>query len=312
MRYGELLALGRERVDAALPRPWRERLLRAALVRALPTRGFALLLRLAQGLRPLLPAGLRQRIPPRQPARWARPGSQPRQVLLLRGCVQPALAPNIEAATHKVLAVLGVQALPVKGCCGALPAHLGFEARAAQAQADLLQACAARLPLLSNASACGLMIKDYAQQAAPGSPAAELAARTLDLGEWLFSPAHLPRLRAALKPGPLPWLAWQPPCTLQHGQPGAARPQHNVEQGLLALGFRLHHAAEPHLCCGSAGSYSVLQPQVAQALRQRKLEQLQHPEVQCIVSANVGCITHLAAASERPVRHWVEVLAEWV
>ncbi|MBB5205700.1 glycolate oxidase iron-sulfur subunit [Inhella inkyongensis] len=312
VRYGELLTLGRARVDAAVARPWRERLLRAALVRGLPTRGFAWVLRLAQGLRPLLPGGLRRRIPPHQPARWPRPGSQPRQVLLLRGCVQPALAPNIEAATHKVLAVLGVQALPVAGCCGALPAHLGDESRAAKYQAELVRACSNRLPLLSTASACGLMIKEYGQQAPAGSADAELASRTLDLGEWLLSPAHLPRLRAALKPGALPLLAWQPPCTLQHGQPGGARPQHHVERGLLALGFRLHHAAEAHLCCGSAGSYSVLQPQVAQALRSRKLEQLQHPEVECIVSANVGCITHLAAASELPVRHWVEVLAEWV
>ena len=309
VRYGELVEIGRGLVDAAAPpRPRRERWLRQALSRFLPSPLFAPTLALGRLVRPLLPARLKAAVPKRAPLQHPlRPKAQPRQVLLLRGCVQPALAPNIEAATQRVLAALGVQGVPVEGCCGALREHLGEHAAAQRDMQGLVKACGGRSEaIVSNASGCGLMVKDYGRLLPDSPAAAAVAARTLDLGEWLFTPAHLPRLRAALKPGNLPRLAWHPPCTLQHGQ----RRADPVEHGLRELGFTLERPRDAHLCCGSAGTYAVLQPAVAGELRTRKLEALDALDAACVVSANIGCITHLAGASSRPVRHWVEVLAE--
>ena len=306
VRYGELIDLGRSLADAQAPaRPLKSRLLRAVLARWLPSPLFGPSLRLGQWLRPLLPGRLRRAVPRRQRVRYAAPKAQPRQVLLLRGCVQPALAPNIEAATQRVLAALGIQGVPVNGCCGALREHLGAHAAAQRDMRALVAACAGRSePIVSNASGCGLMVKEYGRHLPGDAAAAAVAERTVDLGEWLLSPAHLPRLRAALKPGSLPTLAWHPPCTLQHGQ----RQADPVEQGLRQLGFQLQRPRDAHLCCGSAGTYSILQPAVAAELRARKLAALDELGAEQIVSANIGCISHLS--DTRPVRHWVEVLAE--
>ncbi|WP_374437509.1 glycolate oxidase subunit GlcF [Inhella sp.] len=306
VRYGELVDLGRGLADAQAPaRPLKARLLRALLARFLPSPLFGPSLRLGQWLRPLLPGRLRRAVPRRQRVLHRPAKAQPRQVLLLRGCVQPALAPNIEAATQRVLAVLGVQGVPVEGCCGALREHLGAHESARRDMQALVAACAGRSePIVSNASGCGLMVKEYGRHLPGDAAAAAVAERTQDLGEWLLSPAHLPRLRAALKPGPLPSLAWHPPCTLQHGQ----RRADPVEQGLRQLGFQLQRPRDAHLCCGSAGTYSILQPAVAQELRARKLAALDELGAEQIVSANIGCISHLSDA--RPVRHWVEVLAD--
>lgn len=309
VRYGELVEIGRQLVDeTAPPRPRVERWQRALLARFLPSRGFAWALALGRALRPILPKPWRQQIPARAPRRFAlRVASQPRQVLLLRGCVQGALAPNIEAATQRVLAAVGVQGVPVEGCCGALRAHLGDAAGAERDIQALVQRCAGRQEaIVSNASGCGLMVQEYPRGRPGDAAAAAVAARTQDLGAWLFTSSHLERLRAALRPGPLPRLAWHPPCTLQHGQ----RQADAVEQGLRALGYEVLRPADAHLCCGSAGTYSLLQPDVAQALRTRKRAALSVLHAEVVVSANIGCLTHLADDSGVPVRHWVEVLAD--
>ncbi|MBH9553610.1 glycolate oxidase subunit GlcF [Inhella gelatinilytica] len=308
VRYGELVEIGRHLVEqTAPPRPRLERWKRAVLARFLPSRAFAWALTLGRWVRPLAPQRLRRAIPAPAPVRHsARVASQPRQVLLLRGCVQGALAPNIEAATQRVLAAVGTQGLPIEGCCGAVRAHLGDE-RGAQRDIEALVArCAGRPePIVSNASGCGLMVQEYPLHQ-PGDAAQDVAARTQDLGVWLLTDSHIERLRARMRPGPLPRLAWHPPCTLQHGQ----RKADAVEQGLRALGFEVLLPQDSHLCCGSAGTYSVLQPAVAQALRARKRATLGALHAEVIVSANIGCLTHLAEEDGVPVRHWIEVVAD--
>lgn len=313
VQYGALLDTGRALVDAAVPRPWRERWLRAALGAGLTSRAFAPALRLGQWVRPLLPRRLQDKVPQRRPTGTLPSTPRPRKVLLLAGCVQPAMAPGINAATRRVLDRLGVSVEEVDGCCGALRHHLGQHEAGQRDMRRLARRVADRLGqvevLLSNASGCGVMVKDYAQ-ALPGHPDAKrTAAATRDLGEWLFDPesGFIDRLRELLGDRAQGLrVAYHPPCTLQHGQ----RLRGGVETGLRALGFDLQVPAESHLCCGSAGTYSVLEPVTALALRERKLNHLQALQVTVIASANIGCLTHLQAGTELPVRHWIEVLDE--
>lgn len=325
--YHSLLDIGRRAVQARVPRPWRQRLLRAALRHGLTSSWFGPALRLGRWLRPLLPAALRDKVPSRDkimlrdksPLRGNvplhRPAAASQAVILPRGCVQPHLRPSIDVATERVLAALGDRVLrPVAAsCCGAIPAHLDDRAAAlaaARANIDvwwpLLDAGAATA-IVSNASGCGLTLRDYADWFADDpvyAPRAQrVAAASVDLAEWLQ------RRREAW---PTAWttpapqtVAWHPPCTLQHGLAAAAA----TEATLRELRFELQRPADAHLCCGSAGAWSVLQPALASALRQRKLNHLDALPGDCIVTANIGCQQHLAAISRRPVLHWVEVLA---
>ena len=245
----------------------------------------------------------------------------PRKVLMLLGCVQPAMMPNINSATARVLDAAGIQTLVADGagCCGAIRAHLGDHDGGL---ADMRRNIDAWWPLVEgltsagrveaivmNASGCGVTVKDYGRALAHdphyGQRAARVSLLTRDLSELLgeLVPLLAPKLREPAQRR----LAWHPPCTLQHGQ----QLRGEVETQLAALGFQIDLApSEPHLCCGSAGTYSVLQPELAYALRDRKLDQLQPLQPQAIVSANIGCIQHLQSGTATPVRHWVEVLDE--
>jgi len=328
VEYGRLVDIGRHLVDARVPRPVVERGVRWLLKEGLTSALFAPALRIGQLMRPLVPAALKPKVP-------ARPGpraqlwptrTHPRKVLLLLGCVQPALAPNINSATARVLDAAGIQTLVADGagCCGALRSHLGD---GAGGLADMRRNVDAWWPLVQrgeveaivmNASGCGVTVKEYGQALADDPAYAEraqrIAALTRDLSELL--PELLPALQeriahaaeSARAGGPAPRrLVFHPPCTLQHGQ----QLRGGVEAGLVALGFEVQlAAAESHLCCGSAGTYSVLQPALATQLRDRKLAHLHAAGAQAIVSANVGCIQHLQSGTGLPVRHWVEVVDE--
>ncbi|MDE2348479.1 MAG: glycolate oxidase subunit GlcF, partial [Gammaproteobacteria bacterium] len=246
-------------------------------------------------------------------------GDEPRlrRVLLPAGCVQPGLLPNIDRATRRVLAAAGIEThlTPRSGCCGALRAHL---ADPDGARADRRRNVDLWWPLLErgeidaivvNASACGAAIKEYGHalrdDPAYAAKAARVAAATRDLGELL--PDLVPRLRPLVRePGARP-IAYHAPCTLQHGQ----RLVGGVEAALRTLGFDLRPpSADANLCCGSAGTYSVLQPAIARELRDRKLRSLIETGSACIVSANVGCILHLQSGGAVPVRHWIELVDE--
>jgi glycolate oxidase iron-sulfur subunit len=235
-------------------------------------------------------------------------------VVLLEGCVQPGLAPGINAAAALVLDRIGIAVERIAGepCCGALGHHLGHTERAlAQARRNVDACCAAldagAEAIVSSASACGLMVKDYGRLLAD-DPAYAVRARrvsdaTRDVAEVL-SPADLER--AGLTPGTGPRVAWQAPCTLQHGQRVAGR----VEALLLAAGCTLEPTRESTLCCGSAGTYSILQPALSLELRRRKIAALTTGAPEVIATANIGCLEHLRSASPAPVRHWIEVVAE--
>jgi glycolate oxidase iron-sulfur subunit len=320
VQYGHLIDIGRQLVEQRVERPPAERRQRAWLRRGLSSPLFGPAMRLGQAVRGLLPPALRAKVPERRPA-GARPTrTHARKVLLLEGCVQPSMAPNINAATARVLDAAGIQSLRARGqgCCGAVKFHLAdAEGGLAQMRANIdawwphLESGAAEA-IVINASGCGAMVKDYGfllkDDARYAARAARVSGLARDLSELL--PELAPALRGRLRPPP-GVLAWHAPCTLQHGQ----QLRGSVEAPLAALGLPLRPAAQDaHLCCGSAGTYSVLQPELSAQLRERKLAQLQGERAAdrpaLILSANIGCITHLQGGTEVPVRHWIEVVDE--
>ncbi len=323
VEYGHLVDIGRKIVEERVQRPLGERLLRGALKEGLTSPLFSPAMKLGQLVRPLLPAALKAKVPARSGARahqWPQ-REHPRKVLMLLGCVQPAMAPNINSATARVLDAAGIQTLVADGagCCGALRTHLNDidgglvdMRRNIDAWWPLVQGLTSQgrvEAIVMNASGCGVTVKDYGHALAHDPDYADKARAvselTRDLSELL--PDLVPLLRPKLKGINTPRLAFHPPCTLQHGQ----QLRGGVETHLNALGFDVLVAgSESHLCCGSAGTYSVLQPVLSKQLRDRKLGHLAPLEAQAIVSANIGCIQHLQTGTTTPVKHWVEVLDE--
>ena len=316
VRYGRLLEIGRDILAENVGRRWLDRCQRKALRMIVPyPQRFALLLRLAGWFRPFLPKALAKKIPVpslgvagagSEPA----PTRHPRAMLVLEGCVQPALAPSINAAATHVLDRLGISLIPAPkaGCCGAVSYHLAateegldFMRRNIDAWMPYLDQGAEAIVM--TASGCGLMVKQYAEalkhDPAYANQAARVSALTLDLAEVLAR-EDLGRLTV----GQGRRVAFQSPCTLQHGQQ-----LNGLVEGLLTrLGFQLTPVAQPQICCGSAGTYSILQPKLAQRLLDGKLQALSEGKPDCIATANIGCLTHLQAGTDLPVVHWVELL----
>jgi glycolate oxidase iron-sulfur subunit len=323
VQYGRLVDIGRRIVEERVERPAAERLTRQALKEGLTSPVFGPAMKLGQWFRPLLPASLKNKVPAQAPARAHRwpTRTHPRKVLMLLGCVQPAMMPNINSATARVLDAAGIQVLVADGagCCGAIRSHLNDHAGGL---ADMRRNIDAWWPLVEgltaqgtveaivmNASGCGATVKEYghalAHEPAYADKAARIAALTKDLSELL--PDLVAGLKGKLRAPKATKLAFHPPCTLQHGQ----QLRGGVERHLGELGFDVQLAtAESHLCCGSAGTYSVLQPKIAYQLRDRKLSHIAPLEPQAIVSANIGCIQHLQTGTATPVKHWVEVVDE--
>jgi glycolate oxidase iron-sulfur subunit len=313
-----LVEIGRRLTEERVNRPAAEQGIRWLLKEGLTSPLFAPALKAGQILRPLLPQRLKSKVPPDLPRASRQPKQEslrerPRKVLLLGGCVQPSLRPQINAATVRVLDAAGIQTTfaPGEGCCGALRTHLNDRAGGL---ADMRRNIDAWWPHLDkgveavvvNASACSQMTKEYGYELRHDPDYADKARRvsalTRDLSEFL------PAIRLALEdrlPLAGPRVALHVPCTLQHGQKLCG-----VDAELTALGFEVKVPLESHLCCGSAGTYSVLYPEIANELRNRKLGHLQPLEAECIVSANVGCIQHLQSGTTLPVRHWIEVIDE--
>ncbi|MGJ7486337.1 glycolate oxidase subunit GlcF [Variovorax sp. LT2P21] len=314
VQYGHLVDIGRRIVDEKVPRPAMESATRWLLKEGLTSPLFAPAMKLGQSVRGLLPEKLRAKVPARQDAGAWPTRTHARKVLMLAGCVQPSMMPNINSATARVLDAAGIQTViaPEAGCCGAVKFHLNdheggkahmranIDAWWPHAERDDVEA------IVMNASGCGVTVRDYGHLF-KDDPAYALKAKrisdlTRDLSELLpdLVPTLKPRVRA-----PAGVVAYHPPCTLQHGQ----KLRGGVEVNLRALGFDMQVAKnEAHLCCGSAGTYSVLQPALAYPLRDRKLEHLNQLQPTTIVSANIGCITHLQSGSDTPVRHWIELL----
>jgi glycolate oxidase iron-sulfur subunit len=313
VQYGHLVDIGRKIVDDKVPRPAGEKAMRWALKEGLPSPLFAPAMKLGQAVRGLLPAALKNKVPARQNAGMRPTRSHARKVLMLEGCVQPAMMPNINAATMRVLDAAGIQTIVAAkaGCCGAVKFHLNDHDGGKAQMRNNIDAWwphveAGVEAIVMNASGCGVTVKEYGHilkgDTAYADKAARISALTRDLSELLPDLVEPLRKQVAAKAGQV---AFHPPCTLQHGQ----QLRGGVEKHLSALGFQIKTATnEAHLCCGSAGTYSVLQPEIAYQLRDRKLGHLQDMAPEVIVSANIGCITHLQSGTATPVRHWVELL----
>ena len=319
--YGHLVDIGRKLVDAKVPRPAAETALRWALKEGLPSPLFAPAMKLGQLVRPLLPASLKNKVPAKQDAGVWPTRQHARKVLMLAGCVQPAMMPNINRATARVLDAAGIQTVlaPKAGCCGAVKFHLNDQdGGKAEMRANIdawwphITGDGPVEAIIMNASGCGVTVKEYGHilkdDPAYAAKAQRISELTKDLSEWLPELADKLKGKVSVKTsGNRGQVAFHPPCTLQHGQ----QLRGGVEKHLNELGFQVRVSTnESHLCCGSAGTYSVLNPDIAYTLRDRKLGNLQEMQPDVIVSANIGCITHLQSGTTTPVKHWVEVLDE--
>ena len=313
VKYGRLVDIGRKVVEARVSRTLGERITRTLLKEALPRQWiFRPAYKAGQLLRPLLSPAMQDKLS-KTPAAGQLPRREhARQMLVLDGCVQPTMAPNINAATARVLDAFGVQLMvaPRAGCCGALRYHLNDQAAGLD---DMRRNIDAWWPLVGQveaivmtASGCGVTVKEYghllAHDAAYADKAQRISELTRDLSEIM--PQFEGELFAKLKGKIAKKVAWHPPCTLQHGQQIRGK----VEGVLRAAGVDVKLCADSHLCCGSAGTYSVLQPALATQLRDRKLANLLATEPEMIVSANIGCLNHLQSGTETPVAHWIELI----
>ena len=317
VEYGRLVDIGREIVESRVPRSrfdaFKRRVLRAVIPH--PAR-FGSLLRLGQLVRSVLPAPLRRKVPPRQDAKAWPARMHGRKMLVLDGCVQPSLAPATNAAAARVLDRIGITLVRAAeaGCCGAVSFHLNARDEALDYMRRNIDAWWPEVEqgaesIVMTASGCGVMVKDYGHALAHDPQYAQRAWRvsalTKDLSEVITAEQDkIFALLAASGRSKRGLVAFQSPCTLQHGQQlkGA------VEALLTKSGYELTPVADPHLCCGSAGTYSLLEPGISQRLLANKIRTLEAGNPSAILTANIGCQSHLQSATALPVRHWIEAL----
>jgi glycolate dehydrogenase iron-sulfur subunit len=322
VQYGRLLDIGRAVTEERVDRPPLLALKRYALRKVLPhRRRFAVLLGLALLVRGVLPREIRAKLPEKahpQPAQWPQT-RHARKVLMLEGCVQPTLAPGVNIAAARVLDRLGICAVRVAaaGCCGAVTHHMSAHAETLQQLKHNIDALwpgiqSGAEAICMTASACTAMLTDYGHllRADPvyASRAARVSELARDIGEIVL--AEKRGLQEVLRASGVnaklgPKVAFQSPCTLQH----ALKVRGVVEALLAEAGFTLTHVPDSHLCCGSAGTYSILQPELSARLLSAKVAALEQGRPELIATANIGCHTHIRGGTALPVRHWLELLA---
>jgi glycolate oxidase iron-sulfur subunit len=311
VRYGHLLDIGRQQVEQQVRRPLVEGFQRFCLRKLLPyPNRVSVLLRIARFLQPLLPASLRRMIPSQASDKPWPSSRHPRRMLILSGCVQPAMASNINASTARVLDRLGITLLPAEGCCGAISHHLsateealGFMRRNIDAWWPAIESGGEAI--VSTASGCGAMIKDYGYLLRNDARYSAKAARVSDLARDI-SEVLIQEDMSGLQQPATCRIAFHSPCSLQHGQKLGG-----VTESLLRkLGFQLTQVRNAHLCCGSAGSYSLLQRSLARRLLKDKVKALEAERPDLIATANIGCQHFLREEARVPVRHWIELLDE--
>jgi glycolate oxidase iron-sulfur subunit len=312
--YHRLLDTGRELTEQATRRPPLDRLLRLALRKLLAHRNrFNLLVRCGQLLRPLLPRRLRMPVPAYRKVNAPTFGTaHNRSMLMLNGCVQPGLAPQINQAAQHVLQTLGIDVIQESGdgCCGALSFHLNASDEAKDFMRHNIDSWWPHIErgaeaIVVTASGCAPMVKDYGRLLADDADYAHKAARVSKLARDISEVIAKQQPWQTLPPAPDKRIAFHAPCTLQHGQ----RIVGVVEDMLTRLGYRLVPVADAHLCCGSAGTYSILQGKLSRQLRNNKLAALQTEDPELIATANIGCHTHMAGHARVPVVHWIELLS---
>jgi glycolate oxidase iron-sulfur subunit len=313
VQYNRLLEIGRGLVERLVPRPPMERLQRKALLNTVPDPArFKPLLQLGNLARPALPASLQKSLPrvAPQPEAWPA-AAHPRKVLLLEGCVQSVTHPEINLAAARVLDRLGVQAVPASGCCGALSHHLSAEE---QTLATARRNIDNWWPLLENgaeavlltASGCAPTVSEYGRLLKDDPVYAEkaetLASLSMDISEFVEKQDLSALIIAEI---PAQAIAFHAPCSLQHGLKRPGR----VEVLLTGLGFKLSPVPDAHLCCGSAGTYSILQKDLSQRLLENKIRNLEAGRPALVATANIGCLEHLQGATNLHVKHWIELLS---
>ncbi len=313
VKYGRLIDFGRAAVEKVAPRPTSERLKRWTLRQVLPRRQlFGTLLKLGQAVRPVLPKELQVKMPPKRRPHSIWPSNRhPRVMLALAGCAQPSATPNTNLAAARVLDRLGITLVEESkaGCCGAVSYHLGahdegldYMRRNIDAWWPAVEAGAEAIVM--TASGCGSMVQEYGHALANDPMYADKAQRISELAKDL-SEILLAEDLSQLNLGELnERIAVHCPCTLQH----AMKQGGSVEQILSNAGIELIKTKDKHLCCGSAGTYSILQPEISQKLLKNKLAALTIEQPDRIVTANVGCQLHLETKAKVPVQHWIELL----
>lgn len=321
VEYGKLLDIGRPLVEQRVGRGGWDTFQRVLLRKVIPNSWlFTPLLKLGQLARPLLPGALKQKVPAEiTPAKPWPATVHARKMLVLEGCVQPGLSPNTNAAAARVLDRLGISLVraPGAGCCGAVSFHLSAQDEALETMRRLIDAWWPHIEqgaeaIVITASGCGVMVKDYghalARDPAYTAKAKRVSALTKDISEIITAEgAKLKQLstqHSAL--GTQRRVAFHPPCTLQHG----LKLKGAVESLLTDLGYELTAVPDAHLCCGSAGTYSILQPELSRQLLANKIANLTRESPAAILTANIGCQAHLQGATDLPVRHWIEALEE--
>lgn len=311
--YGRLLDVVKPYVKDAVALSAGARLERWLLTRIVPYPSrFAPFVASGRLLRPLMPARLKRLVPASPSIQTRNYETHAREILLLGGCAQPVMNPAIDAAAQAVFNALGItlQRCPGVDCCGALTYHLGYAEEAVATAKANVDAWWPEVEkgveaILATSSGCGVHLKEYARVLADEPEYAERARTIQNLVKDPIEVIDVDNL-SSLIDAPDDTIAFHPPCTLQHGQRLAGR----VETLLERLGWQLCAVSDSHLCCGSAGSYSLLHPQTANALRTDKLDKLLSGAPQEIITANIGCQLHLGAASPVRVRHWLELLAD--
>ncbi len=319
VEYGRIADAGRSLLEERGHRGWLDRLVRALLLTVVPyPRRFTPFLRIGQWLRPILPAGLQKAVPPRQtPIKTVPSKTYGDTVILLEGCVQRAATPATNAALRYLLEQLqvGVVETPRQGCCGALGTHLGAREAGREAMRRNIDAwwpaiTAGATAIISSATGCASQLEDYGSALADDPAYAEKARRvselSCDAAAYLLT--HEAKLATCAPQDPAPRVALHIPCSQTH----ALGEKHTSAQLLRAVGATLVPTRDDHLCCGSAGSYSLLQPAMSRRLRTRKLDALTGEKPDEILTANIGCQLHLDQESPVKVRHWLEFLAEQV
>jgi len=316
VEYGKLVDIGRELVEQKVPRHPADRLRRWVLKSFLPSRGlFGAALGLGRLAKPLLPRALARKIPRLRPAgAWPAP-RHARRMLVLQGCVQPSMAPSINAATARLLDRIGISLLEASGggCCGAVPFHLnyphdGLDYARANIDAWWPHVEAGVEAIVITASGCGTMVADYGRLLRDDPRYAQKAARVTALARDVSQviAAEQAAVAALVRQTPGAKLAFHSPCSLQHG----LKIRGVVEEILTGCGFTLTPVPDAHLCCGSAGTYSILMPEISGRLLEDKVLALESGDPEIIATANIGCLSHIASGASRPVRHWVELLEE--
>lgn len=313
VQYGRLADIGRAETEKLVSRPVTEKVIRQLLLHTVPyPQRIRQLIRLGRLFSPLLPNKLRQKIPALKKTSAYSTITQPRKMLLFAGCIQSVSSPATNRATAKVLAHLGIAVIEAEqaGCCGALSHHLSAEQQTLNHIRQNIDAWwphieAGAEAIINTASGCGSMLKDYGQMLQSDAEYADKAKHISDLSKDISEIIAAEDYQRWSAIGENQLIAFHSPCSLQHGQKLVG----TVEQILQHMGFVLSDVADSHLCCGSAGSYSLLQPELSEQLRQNKLAALQQGKPERIVSANIGCQMHLSQ-TQQPVSHWIELIAE--